>query len=542
MSDEKESVIKPLKHFADLLTQTFKTQWLFIIILAVGIFARTWDFDKTPPGLNPDEASIGVEAYYLYKFGMDRNGISYPVHLISWGSGQNALYAYLIIPFVAANGLNAESIRFPMMLSGIISLPLVYYVGRRLFGKKYGLVAMFFLAISPWHIINTRWAVESNILPFLFLAGFAFLLIATDNGIWFIPACICFSLCLYAYGTAYVAIPVFLLMSISAAIYLKIINIKYIFAGFLVFFLLSIPIALFVIINTFNLNTIHLGNVTIPRLPVEVRYELLAAVFKEEPLKAIANNLTIMINLLWKQEDTFAWNFVEPFGYFYKITFPLAILGLFFLLNSFRNTREKLFERWLLLAWIVSSLLIGVIHPVNLTRINLIFTPILLCMVIGLLDLNKSMKYITPVTLAALSVAFVFFTLTYHGESYQKRASEVFNEGIIPAIRYASDNSTSLICVTEQTRFAYIYTLFVKRYHPSEYLGRIEWILPLNHPFDPSRTPRALGMFRFDLSDCAEKPDAAFVLKLKETPPNPNIEYKVKRFTKYEVYMPKVTP
>lgn len=542
MSDEKKSVTHSIKQFTNLLTQMFKTQWLFFIILAVGIFARTWDFGKTPPGLNPDEASIGVEAYYLYKYGMDRNGMSYPVHLISWGSGQNALYAYMIIPFVAAKGLNAESIRFPMMLSGILSLPLIYYVGKRLFGEKYGLVAMFFVAISPWHIVNTRWAVESNILPFIFLAGFAFLLASAAKGVWFIPACICFSLCLYAYGTAYIAIPVFLLISVTAAIYLKKINKKYVLAGLLVFFLLSIPIALFVAVNTFKLNTILIGSITMPRLPVEARYESLAAVFEKEPLKDVANNVTTMFTLLWTQEDSFAWNFVEPYGYFYKITFPLAVLGLLFLLVSFRNAKENLFGRWLLLAWIVSSFMIGVIHPVNLTRINLIFIPILLCMVIGLLELNKRIKYITPISLAALFIGFVFFNLAYHGESYQKRASEVFNEGIIPAINYASDNSTSLICITEQTRFAYIYSLFVKRLHPSEYLDQIEWILPPAHPLDPARTPRALGMFRFNISDCAEEPGAAFVLKLKETPPNPDIKYKVKKFVKYEVYLPKGAP
>jgi len=532
-----------IRYFTDLFIKAYKVQWIFLFILAVGILARTWNFGRTPPGLNPDEASIGVEAYYLFKFGMDRNGISYPVHLISWGSGQNALYAYMIIPFVAANGLNPESIRFPMMLSGILCLPLMYYVGKQLFGEKYGLVSMFFLAISPWHIVNTRWAVESNILPFLFLAGFALFLAAGEKGILFIPAAIFFAFCLYAYGTAYVAIPVFLLFGIPSAIYLKKVDIKYILSGMALFFLLSIPIALFILINTYKWSAIHIGSVTIPRLPVEARYESLAAVFEKEPLKGITGNLIVMFNLLWTQEDDFAWNFVESFGYFYRITFPLAVLGLFFLLTSLRHIREKLFEHWLLLAWIIASLLIGVVHPVNLTRINLIFIPILLSMVIALLNLNKLLRYATPVTLAALSVAFVFFTLAYHGESYQKRASEVLNAGIIPSIKYASENNgTASICITEQTRFAYIYTLFVKRLHPSEYLNQIEWILPPAHPLDPARTPRVLGMFKFHITDCIEEPDAIFILKLGELPPVSNINYKVKRFTKYEVYFPKNTP
>ena len=94
-----------------------------------------------------------------------------------------------------------------------------------------------------------------------------------------------------------------------------------------------------------------------------------------------------------------------------------------------------------------------------------------------------------PIALVALSVGFVFFTQAYHyGADYQRRASEAFNAGIIPAIEYASENSSSIICVTDQTRFAYIYTLFVVKIQPSEYLSSIEWLLPEFHPVDPARS------------------------------------------------------
>ena len=468
---KNSAVITRAKQFIDFCMQTIKAQWLFFIILAVGIFARTWDFGKMPPGLNPDEASIGVEAYYLFKFGMDRNGISFPVHLISWGSGQNALYAYLIMPFIALRGLNPQTIRLPMMLSGILSLPLMYYAGRKLFGNKFALVSMFFLAISPWHIVNTRWAVESNILPFIFLAGFAFFLAANKNGIWFIPASICFALCLYAYGTAYVAIPIFLALCIPAAVYWKKIETKYIVSGLLIFFVLASPIILFVAINTFKLDAIHIGSVTIPRLPVEARYESLAVVFDKSPLASLTNNLKIMFDLLWGQKDAFAWNFVEPFGYFYKYTFPLVVIGFFLLIVSFKNAGENLFERWLLFAWMVASICNRNCPPSQPDRLNLIFIPALFCAAICLVELDKLIKFTLPAALVVLSIAFIFFNQVYHGTTYQKRAEVVFNAGIIPAIEYATDNHSPLICITEQTRFAYIYTLFVKKFHPVRILG-----------------------------------------------------------------------
>jgi uncharacterized membrane protein len=264
---------KFLQILNQLITYTSKIRpyFPFIFIFAVGIAARLWDFRSLPPGLNPDEASIGVEAYYLYTYGVDRYGLSFPVHLISWGSGQNALYAYLILPLVALRGLNPLSIRLPMLLSGILSIPLMYFAGKGLSGKKFGLIAMFLMAISPWHIVNSRWAVESNILPFIFLTGFTLLLFSKQKNHWFIVSCIFFALSLYAYGTAYVGIPVFLLLVIPVLIYTKQITVKQAVMGLGTLFILALPIILFVIINTFQLNTIHIGPVTIPRLPVQAR-------------------------------------------------------------------------------------------------------------------------------------------------------------------------------------------------------------------------------------------------------------------------------
>ncbi len=515
----------------------YQAHLLFIVILAIGIYARVWEFGSLPPGLNPDEASIGVEAYYIYKFGMDRYGMSYPVHLISWGSGQNALYAYLLIPFVALRGINAESVRLPVMLSGIFSLPLVFIAGERLLGRKFAFVTMFFMAISPWHIVNTRWAVESNIMPFFFLAGFTALLVSNTKNWWFVISSALFSLCLYAYGTAYVGVPVFLLFVIPILIYSKRISVWQALTGLVVFLLIALPIILFIVINTFQLDTMYINMVSIPRLPVEARYETMTAVFGERPLNAIWENAVIMSKVLWAQEDAFPWNFVAPFGYFYKFTFPLAAVG-FLLTLPFAGPRENRTERWFLFSWMVAALTVGILHPVNLTRINLIFTPILLCIAVFVLMLEKYSPPTLPVTMLVLSVGFVLFNQAYHGDEYRRKASGIFNDGIIPAIEYATVNSDSLICFTEQRYSLYIYALLVQRYHPSEYLNQLEWIDPLD-PADPARTPRALKNFRFRLSDCTGDPKAVYILVLKEEPPISDIEYKDKKFEKFLVYLPK---
>lgn len=519
--------------------KTFYIRWqtliLFTIILLLGIFARTWEYASLPPGLNPDEASIGVEAYYFYKFGMDRYGMTYPVHLISWGSGQNALYAYLLIPFVALKGINAFAVRMPMMLAGILSLPLIFLAGRKLLGDKFALLAMFFMAISPWHIVNSRWAVESNIMPFLFLAGFTALIFSEQKNGWFLVSSIFFALCLYAYGTAYVGVPIFLLLTVPLLLKLNRITIKQVIMAASIFILLAFPILLFLAVNTFKLETMHLGVITIPRLPVEARYETMAAVFGESPFAALAENARIMLDVLWTQSDAFPWNFVEPFGYFYKYTFLLVLIGFLLTLPTMKDQRV---ERWFIAAWMLASFVVGTVHPVNLTRFNLVFIPILFCLALLFLDLERLLPRILPAALGVFFIAFVFFTRAYHGEEYKKVTSAIFNEGIIPAIEYTVEKHDSLVCFTDQRYSLYIYVLLTQKYHPTEYVDNLQWLDP-EDPADPARKLLALKNFRFTPKDCLSDPAAAYILTLKETPPNGSVEYKEKKFDKFVVFLPK---
>ncbi|RIK54777.1 MAG: hypothetical protein DCC59_02925 [Chloroflexi bacterium] len=526
--------IFPRMEFFAAFTSRWRAHLLFAVILLVGIFARVWEFASLPPGLNVDEASIGVEAYYLYKFGVDRFGLSYPVHFISWGSGQNALYAYLLIPFVALKGINAFAVRLPMMLAGIFSMPLIFIAGKKLFNGKFALLAMFFVAISPWHIVNSRWAVESNIMPFLFLAGFAALTLAGAKNLWLYVSVIFFALCLYAYGTAYVGVPVFLLLTVPYLVKLKRVTWKQVVIGAVIFILLAFPIGLFLAVNTLKLNAMRLGAITIPRLPVEARYETMAAVFGDSPLAAVGENARIMFHVLWTQSDAFPWNFVEPFGYFYKYTFPLVLIGL--LLALF--VKENRPGRWLIAAWMFAALLVGVVHPVNLTRINIVFTPILLCIALLLLDLERILPRIIPAAVGVFLIAFIFFNRAYHGEDYRKVTSALFNEGIVQSIEYAAEKSDSLVCLTDEHYSLYIYVLLTQKYHPSEYVNDLEWIDPAD-PADPARKLVSLERFRFSPDSCLGDPKAAYILTLRESPPDPEIGYKEKRFSKFVVHLPR---
>jgi hypothetical protein len=195
-------------------------------------------------------------------------------------------------------------------------------------------------------------------------------------------------------------------------------------------------------------------------------------------------------------------------------------------------------ERWFIAAWMLAAIVVGIVHPVNLTRFNIIFTPILFSLALLFLDLERILPRILPAAAGVFFIAFIFFTRAYHGEDYRKVTSAIFNEGIIPAIEYTVEKSDSLVCFTDQRYSLYIYVLLTRKFHPSEYVDDLQWIAP-EDPADPARKLLALKNFRFTPEDCLSDPNAAYILALKETPPNTSVEYKEKKFDKFVVFLPK---
>ncbi len=532
-----QSGIPGLKgRFSSLVNSMAMHRWivpaLFILIFSTGVFARIWQFNQVPPGLNQDEASIGVEAYDLLHFGMDRNGIPYPVNFISWGSGQNALYAYVLLPFIAIRGLDPFTVRLPMLLSGILSLPLVFCIGKRLFGTGFGLLGMFLLAISPWHILLSRWGLESNLLPFTFLVGYVCIEKSKADNYWFILANVFFALSLYAYGPAYAAVPVFLLLASIILFRAKNIRLKSFLPGMAVFLILGLPIGLLILVNWLKLGNIQLGIFTIPRLPAEARFQSMGAVFSKDMLKSIAHNILTMGTLLVKQSDGLVWNSVKPFGYFYTITFPLALTGIFLILPSRKNLFKV--ENSLLLSWLAAAVLIGALQPVNINRLNLIFIPLILCTAVPIYWLAIHWKPGFVLVLLALTIGFVAFTRVYHGAEYRSQADGAYFTNFLPALDFARQSTSGPICVTNHVNMAYIFVLFSEKMKPADYLSTIQY----DDPASGFRHVLRLGRYTFGLENCPDSPAPVYILSDDEGLPQAAGSFTSRHFGRFQVLIP----
>lgn len=146
-------------------------------LILIGVLLRFYRLGSLPAGLNQDEASMGYDAFALANYGVDRNGYHFPVYPVAWGAGHGPLYVYFSSIFIKLFGLSVFSYRFGMALLGGGTLVLFFFLLKRLSSAKAALTGLFLLAISPWHILLSRWGLDSNPVPFfVLLAVFLYVL------------------------------------------------------------------------------------------------------------------------------------------------------------------------------------------------------------------------------------------------------------------------------------------------------------------------------------------------------------------------------
>jgi hypothetical protein len=463
--------------------------------IVAGIFVRMLYFGSIPAGLNQDEASVGYDAWSLAHFGTDGNGVRWPVHLVSWGSGGNASYAYMALPFVA-HALTPFFLRLPMLISAIASIMLVGFIVGRLFGEKAGWGAAVAVALSPWHIMLSRWGLDCNALLFLFLCGLALLVVAAEaNGKlkWQLPACIMLGISVYSYGAAYLSVPLFVLAALALCVMAGLFSFRNAFLGASVFALTMAPIALYVLVNSLRWNAISLGGITVPRLPVVPRFETQLAG------GAAASHVWEFVRLLATQEDGTVYNVTAPYGVMYSSLCFVLALGILLAIPYWVIRRRWPPARLFISLWFLACIPAGVVQEPNINRINLLLMALVVATGLALAVVDNRVRGALVLGILTLLVPFSFFTRDYFTTQRQLIAVDFF-DGLIPALDYAkrSTRRDAEICVTGQVNMPYIYVLFSDPRDPQEHLKTVRYV----DPTSPFREVTSFGRYTFGLERC----------------------------------------
>jgi len=222
-------------------------------ILLLGFWLRFYKVSFIPPGITMDESSIGYNAYSILKTGKDEYGKSFPIVFRSYADYKMPVYFYLTVPFVQLLGLNVLALRFISVVLGLLSGLVIYLFVLKFFGKERWLLACLALTtytFSPWSIIFSRGAFESNVALFFLLLGIylQFLAYKNDNVCLLFLSSVTYGVAAYSYHTQRVLALLFLVI-LPALFYRnhvnRKINRKLILASILIFLFIALPQYLF---------------------------------------------------------------------------------------------------------------------------------------------------------------------------------------------------------------------------------------------------------------------------------------------------------
>lgn len=498
---------------------------IIYFILVIGFGIRMINIQNLPNGLNCDEASSGYEAYSIANYGIDRNGNSVPVFLLSWGSGQNALYSYMIMPLMKLFGLSVLTTRLPMAILGCVSLIIMYKLLWKIGNKKLAIVGLAFFAICPWHIMKSRWGLESNVFPDLVLIATFFIIRGIQqkkiSNVYIGFGVL--GMCAYSYGTSYFFLPLFVIPLLAYLIYKKELRWKQAVICLSIVFVISLPIILYVIINTFDLPQIKILCFTIPRMTSN-RYEEISSIFGSDFLTASLKNFKESAKVLLLQGDKLGWNYIEPYGITYLYSLPLTIIGII------ENFKKRTIEKNIMNIWFMAAFLLMFVCEPNINRLNIIMIPIIYYTIIGLYEIINQMPKICWIIAAIYAVSFVMFIHTYVNTNFDKYS--VFTDNIEDVIEYVDTLEADTIYIQYSYKEPYIYTLFYTQENPWDFIETVKYKKDGVVNFE---NIKSYGKYNFYLPEEIEHEDGRVYVIAKNN--NIEINYEEWKITEFEKFI-----
>lgn len=436
---------------------------LFFLIVVLSAGLRFYRFPSLPPGLSSDEASAGYETYALLLHGTDRWGNKFPVYFPGWGSGQNVLLSYLNIPFIKIFGLTVFAERFSSALLGLLTVIVFYAFMKKWYGTRAALIAAFFLGTYPWHIVISRYSLESNIFPCFTLFGIASLSYCYTSKYYriLIPFSLVFLvISFYTYGVSIIVIPgilvLYFLFTSKKELWRN--KIGLVLSLFL-FFLIASPFLIFILDNFI----LHRTPSIIQHLPFTI------------PLLISSRLAQISTG-----QDLVAWNTLYLSGKLDDplvpgiglITLPWIAIGIYYSLRT-RNVYANL-----LVIWLISTIPFFFLFPVNVFRGNAVFIPLVGLGAIGISglydaidkkDVKRAFLSLVLATALIYNGLFCFVYFTYYNEQAWSYFNGGFDTALMQATSLASAKEPIYVSNQLSPNLSFVYVLFFLKVDPVDF-------------------------------------------------------------------------
>ena len=467
-------------------------KYLLIAILIVAAFLRLWKLGSIPYTLNPDETSLGYNAYSILKTGRDEHGKLMPIILKSFGDYKPGLYVYLTIPSVAIFGLNEFAARLPSALAGVLTVYLIFLIVRSLFTNHRSLSTFVAIvaATNPWLILFSRGAWEVNVSLTLTLLGIYFFLRALENSLFTVHCSLAFALTLITYQGA--KLSTFVVVVLLIVLYWKDvlkIKAKYIFFGLLIAAIISSPVVLsFTKGQTGRLKVFSIFSY---KDPGQYEKNLNHYLFHSESLFYKRGILSRFFNHFSGRFLFFEGDWSNPrhsapnSGMLLIGDLAILLLGLIFI---FRNYSLYAKPYTLILLWLIFASLPSILSRDQVHSVRALNMAVPLVIMIGfgynfLFEKLHSWKHL--IILLLFVPSFLYFCDSYFIH-FAKHGTDLWNLGYKEVVGNVTRIQDRYKAIKVQQSFAqpYIYFLFYdaggtfgpQKYDPAKYQRESKWI------------------------------------------------------------------
>ncbi len=451
------------------------------VLIAISLHAYRLDL----PCFNSDEASFAYNAYSILKTGADEYGKTMPTRFLAFGENKLPVIIYAIVPFLALFDVSEFTSRLPFIMLGIGAPILFYFLGCTLFERKrFGLIAAFIAAFSPWIQTITRHIHEAPVV--MYFEAFILILFAQATKQLTLKKIIYISilngLALFTYHSAKVLfifnalLMATLIAKQKAGVFSKQ-HLQYV----LIFL---IPVVIFVATEIQTPNNRVSSLAFFQNKGFVLRIEQLR---KEHPNRLIHNKATESFQRLSKQyasyfspeflvfqgdsNERFGFPGVQPINLLEYVMALIGLIGLFV-------HHQK--HRWPILAILliapISAALTWQEH--SLTRSFVMIVPLILLTAYGIMTTIESVsnRYMRKVISLAIGIIYLFM-VGMSWDSYffhyleKPETASAWQCGYKEAVKEIESDikSGKTIYFTRKLGQPYIFTLFYQQYPPDQY-------------------------------------------------------------------------
>lgn len=378
-------------------------------ILLLGFIIRAYRMGQV--SMYGDELTMVYDGYSISKTGMDSTGTKLPL-TFRMGSGRPGGYIYFSLPFVYLFGPTVWGERSLSLLSGLGIIVLMYFIGKKLFGEKVGLVGAFLTAVSPWDIYLSRAGFEAHFALFLAILGITFFLYKK-----YLPWALAWGVATLTYPTFKLTLPILFLVLVWFTGYKKLVAKKAFLAGLLI---LAVFAAVLVREDLFSGSEQRFFSQNI-FADQKIRESIIQKVNYERTISTMPGVLRpIFINREMEYAKLIFGNYVNnlspdflilrgdqnprhnpgEMGMIYIVDLPLILVGLAFL---WQKEKDKFI---LLLKWVLITPLATMFFPeTHALRNDLMLPALLLIIAFALTKIDRKYVYV--------ATALIFIQLVY---------------------------------------------------------------------------------------------------------------------------------